>query len=89
MIPFHRPAIEERIEPYNSKLLLIPTGLLTTTLEKENQFCKKIMTKSYEWKRKLWVKYELGGSQINQNLPHLVPIITVFPNVTLKEKCPG
>ena len=45
MIPFHRPAIEERIEPYNSKLLLIPTGLVTTTLEKENQFCKKIMNK--------------------------------------------
>ena len=35
MIPFHRPAIEERIETNNSKLLLIPTGLLTTILEKK------------------------------------------------------
>ena len=26
---------------------------------------------------------------INQNLSHFVPIITVFPNITLNKKCLG
>ena len=52
MNSFHRP-IEERIEPYNSKLILIPSGLLTATLlEKQNQFYKKLMNK---------IMYELKG----------------------------
>ena len=46
MNPFH---IEQRIETYNSKLLLIPKisgNLLTTTiLEKQNQFFKNLMNK--------------------------------------------
>ena len=38
--------------------------------------------------------YELKGKDevaffINQNLSHFVSIITVFPDITLKEKCLG
>ena len=74
MNSFHRP-IEERIEPYNSKLILIPSGLLTATLlEKQNQFYKKLMNK---------IIYELKGKDelvffINQNLSRFVPILSLF-----------
>ena len=85
MNSFHRP-IEERIESCSSKLMLIPSGLLTTTLlEKQNQFYKKLINK---------IIYELKGKDelvffINRNLSRFVPILSVFQNITLKEKCLG
>ena len=53
MNPCHRP-IEERKEPYNSKLLLISsiTSIATTLLEKQNQFCGKLMNKIISVKKK-------------------------------------
>ena len=56
-------------------------GLLTTTLlEKQNQFYKTLMNKIIRVKRKR-DEFVL--------LPHSVPIITVIPNITQKEKCLG
>ena len=53
MNPCHRP-IEERKEPYKSKLLLISsiTSIATTLLEKQNQFCGKLMNKIISVKKK-------------------------------------
>ena len=77
---FHK-AIEKRVEPCNSKLLLLPAikGLHTATLiEKQIQFCKKLMKKVIQVKKKDKVFYIL--SYQSKLMPHFVLVITVSPN---------
>ena len=85
---FHS-SVEERMEPFNSKLLLIPKireSPYYHTSWKIKQFCKKIMNNIIGVKGKRWGWLVFF---INQNLPNFVPIITIFPNISLKEKCLG
>ena len=84
MNSFHRPA-EERIEPYNSKLLIIPK-ISRSPYHHTSWETKSVLQEKMN--RMLKGKDEIVFF-IYQNLSHFVPIITVFPNVTLKEKYIG
>ena len=67
---------KDAVNTYNQQFSLLPQFL------KKNQFCKKIIKRSYELKGKDEVVIF-----INQNLSNFVPIITAFPNITLIGKC--